>query len=301
MTTNLPASVRARLLNFARSENLPFQEVLVRYGMERTLYRLQKSEAADQFLLKGAMLFLDWTQELHRPTRDIDFLSNGSPDVSTMERRFRAIIATDVEPDGLVYLPDSVRADEIREADIYRGVRVKFAALLDSARIPIQVDIGFGDAVVPEPVSVHIPPLLEFPGPRLLGYTRYTAVAEKYHAMLELGEVNSRMKDYYDIWMLCGIFDFEGAQLQASIDATCDRRGTPIPSERPPALTQAFAQLPGKQIQWSNFAKKVRDRDDVPPLHEIIERLEVFLWPPTEAIQNGESFTAIWDAGAGWE
>lgn len=298
MTKNLPASVRARLLNIAKDHDVAFQEILVRYGIERLLYRLQQSKYGDEFILKGAILFLDWTDQLHRPTRDADFLTAGTPDVERLERIFSEVVQGEVQPDGLEFLPDTLAGKEIREGEVYRGVRIKFDALLDSARIPLQVDIGFGDAVVPSPARVRIPALLEFPAPELTGYTRYTAIAEKYDAMLNLGELNSRMKDFFDIWTLCRTFEFDGEQLRESILATCERRETTMPSDKPLALTTAFAELPGKRAQWKSFARKTRG--DAPDLEEVIELLAAFLWPPTQIGSDNGRFAQTWPPGGPW-
>lgn len=226
MTTNLAASVRARLLNLAKGRGVAFQEILVRYGIERLLYRLQNSEYGREFVLKGATLFLNWTDQMHRPTKDVDFLSFGSPEIERLVTVFSHVVETVVEADGLEFVGDSIVGSEIREGEIYQGVRIKMEAKLGSARIPLQLDIGFGDAVVPPPRLVRIPPLLAFPAAELTGYTRYTAVAEKYDAMIKLGELNSRFKDFFDIWTLSRTFEFEGALLRESIQATCSRRET---------------------------------------------------------------------------
>lgn len=300
MTNNLAASVRARLLNVARETGTPFQEILTRYGMERTLYRLQQSGYTDEFILKGAMLFLDWTNELHRPTRDIDVLKKGSSEVDDLESTFETVINTEVEPDGLDYDTDSVRGTEIREDAVYRGIRIKLDAFLDSARISVQVDVGFGDAVVPVPTSIEIPALLEFPSPQLTGYTRYTAVAEKFEAMLKLGEINSRMKDYYDISTLCRHFAFDGPTLKMAMEATCTRRQTSIPDSCPTAITPRFADISGKQSQWTNFADKLR-KSPSPPFEDVLGQLQQFLWPPAAAINNNGDFTETWSPGGPWQ
>lgn len=301
MTKNLPASVRARLLNIAKDQGVAFQEILVRYGIERLLYRLQQSNHGDEFILKGAMLFLDWTDQLHRPTKDADFLTAGTPEVQRLESVFSDVIQTEVEPDGLEFQHDSVEGGEIREGEVYQGVRIKLEARLGTARIPLQVDVGFGDAVVPSPATVHIPPLLEFPGPELTGYTRYTAVAEKYDAMLNLGELNSRMKDFFDIWTPCRVFEFDGALLCASIHATCERRQTQMPREKPLALTPAFADLRSKRTQWKSFAKKTRGEIPAPELDDLIEFVAKFLWPATQAITDGADFEKTWSPGGPWK
>lgn len=301
MTKNLPASVRTRLRNLAKKRGVPFQEILVRYGIERLLYRLQQSEHADEFILKGAMLFLDWTEHLHRPTKDADFLTAGTPDIARLEQIFVKVIQVNVEPDGLVFQPDTVVGEEIREGEVYQGVRIKFQARLQAAKIHLQVDIGFGDAVEPSPTQVRIPALLEFPAPELIGYTRYTAISEKYDAMLKLGEINGRLKDYFDIWTLCQNFEFDGQQMRESIRTTCERRQTKFPSETPVALTAAFSEQPGKAAQWNGFVKKVRAEASTPNLDEAVVRLKEFLWPPTQAIVEKREFAKRWSPRGPWQ
>ena len=199
---NVAASVRARLLNKARAEKLDFNLLLTRYALERVLYRLSISEQSGQFLLKGALLFDIWFDLPHRPTHDADLLGFGSTDMPYLENLFREIsqIASD---DGIVFQADSVKAAEIRKEANYAGVRVTMIGLLDGARCPVQIDIGFGDAVTPAPENVQYPVILDgMPQPQLRVYPRYTVVAEKLEAMVKLGILNSRMKDYFDLWVL---------------------------------------------------------------------------------------------------
>jgi hypothetical protein len=226
---NLGASIRDRLLNKARSEKLDYNLLLTQYALERMLYRLSISGQRDQFLLKGALLFDLWFDVPHRPTHDADFLGFGSAEISHVEALFQDICRIEVE-DGIVFQPDSVKAAEIRKEANYAGVRVTLMGLLDSARCPVQVDIGFGDAVVPGPDEAQYPVILgEMPAPQLRVYPRYTVVAEKLEALTSLGMLNSRMKDYFDLWVLARYTDFNGAVLSQAVAATFDRRRTAIP------------------------------------------------------------------------
>lgn len=226
---NIGASIRDRLLNKARSEKLDYNLLLTQYALERMLYRLSISGQRDQFLLKGALLFDLWFDVPHRPTHDADFLGFGSAEISHVEALFRDICRIEVE-DGIVFQPDSVKAAEIRKEANYAGVRVTLMGLLDSARCPVQVDIGFGDAVVPGPDEAQYPVILgEMPAPQLRVYPRYTVVAEKLEALTSLGMLNSRMKDYFDLWVLARYTDFNGAVLSQAVAATFDRRRTAIP------------------------------------------------------------------------
>ena len=207
---NPAASVRARLLNRARETRQDFNLILTRYALERLLYRLSISPHADQFLLKGALLFDLWFDVPHRPTRDADFLGLGSAELPHLETIFRNICRVDTE-DGMTFRPDTVQAAEIRKEANYAGVRVTLLGLIDGARCPVQIDIGFGDAVTPGPVEVRYPVMLpDFQAPKLQVYPRYTVVAEKLEEIAALGIANSRMKDFYDIWLLSRHFEFDG-------------------------------------------------------------------------------------------
>jgi len=239
--TNLAASVRQRLLNLARQRKDEFQLVLIHYGLERLLYRLSISEYANQFTLKGALLFQLWVGQPHRSTLDLDLLSKGNSDVERFKGIFRQICTLSVPDDGLLFLPESVTAEEIREDQRYNGIRIHATATLGKAKIPIQVDIGFGDAVTPASKRIDYPSLLGFPAPKLRAYPKETVVAEKFEAMVSLGITNSRMKDFYDLWMIARDFEFDGEILSKAIQATFRRRGTNIPTELPVALAGEFA------------------------------------------------------------
>ena len=210
-TKNIGASVRQRLLNKARETGRPFSELLQYFAMERFLYRLSKSEYADKFVLKGALMLTAWNAPLLRPTMDIDLLGRIGNDIGAMAAIVREICAGRVEPDdGLVFDAATVQGERIAEAAEYEGVRIRFRATLDAARIQMQLDIGFGDIVVPAAVPTIYPTILDLPAPHLLAYSRETAIAEKFEAMVKLGELNSRMKDFFDIWLLSRSFDFDG-------------------------------------------------------------------------------------------
>jgi predicted nucleotidyltransferase component of viral defense system len=258
---DVPASIRQRLLNLARSRNAVFQDVLVRFGTERLLYRLSTSPHAGRFVLKGATLFAAWTGAPHRVTRDVDLLGIGDNTPGALASVFRELAASKSEgADGLVFDADSVRAVEIREDNVYGGVRVTFNASLAGARIPLQVDVGIGDAVEPPPEEVELPVLLPLPAPRLRAYPREVVVAEKLETIVKLGLANSRMKDYYDLWYLVTKLRPEPARLRRAITATFNRRGTAIPAAAPVALTDAFALDPSRIRMWQAFL----DRTGVP-------------------------------------
>jgi predicted nucleotidyltransferase component of viral defense system len=298
---NLSASVRQRLLNIAKRDGEAFDLVLTRYALERLLYRLGQSRYRDQFLLKGAMLFAVWGGESHRPTRDVDLLGFGTSELSYVMKVFQDICREAVDADGLEFIPDTVRAMEFREDQEYQGVRVLFEAHLDNAVIPIQIDIGYGDAVTPAPEDITYPTVLDFAAPRLRAYPLYTVVAEKFQAMVWLGIANSRMKDFYDIWIIMQKFPFEGDVLSAAIKATFDRRKTPLPTEAPLALTSSFANDAAKQTQWKAFLRKNALSADNLTFPNIITALHDFLMPPTLASAKGWAFNANWPAGGSWK
>lgn len=297
---NIAASVRQRLLDLARKIGADFQLILVQYGVERLLYRFSRSAYKDRFILKGAMLFSVWSEEPFRATRDLDFLGKGDNTVSAMTKVFSEICKTAADGDGLEFLSDKIDGEEIRDAQEYQGVRLRFEARLAGARIPVQVDIGFGDAVVPAAEMVDYPVLLDHPAPRLLAYPRETVVAEKFEAMVNRGMANSRMKDFFDIWVLALMFEFDGSRLAQGIRATFERRRTPIPVAPPLALTEEFYADRPKQIQWEAFLRKGRLKIQEKDFSKVASLLRDFLMPPaTAAVQSGD-FSQRWPAGGPW-
>lgn len=256
MSKDLAASVRARLLNIAKAEQSDFNQVLVRYALERILYRISVSAYADQFLLKGALLFALWYDMPHRHTRDADLLGFGPSDLATIENTFREIASIPVD-DGIVFNPDSVTVEEIRKEAGYGGARVHIDAEIARARCKTQIDIGFGDAVTPAPVSASFPVLLaEFPAPQLHTYPVYTVIAEKFHAIVLLGMVNTRLKDYLDLYVLLEREVLDDDLLAQAIQATFARRKTHMPDTFPTGLTDQFAKDASRQAMWNSFLKK---------------------------------------------
>lgn len=299
-TKNVAASVRQRLLNVSRERKEEFQHLLTRYGNERLLARLAASKHAEEFIVKGAVLFTLWTGEPHRATRDLDLLGFGAATLERVAQVFRDLCSVAVEDDGLLFEPASVQASRIREEQEYEGVRVEMLALLGGARIPLQIDVGFGDAVTPAPVETVFPTLLEMPAPRLRAYPRVTVVAEKFHAMVVLGMANSRMKDFFDVWLLAQDFDFDGDELVEAVRATFVRRMTTIPAEVPLALTPTFSGDAGKLTQWRAFVSRSRPIATPPALPAVVAALEAFLGPVLEASRTGRRLDRQWPAGGPW-
>jgi predicted nucleotidyltransferase component of viral defense system len=275
--SNVAASVRARLLNVAKAQGVDFNQVLVRYSLERILYRLSKSGHADRFVLKGALLFTLWYDMPHRATRDADLLGFGASDVESVLQTFREIASIAVD-DGIAFDPASVTAEEIRKGAGYAGVRVLVNGELDKARCKTQIDIGFGDAVTPGPVDATYPVLLaDLPAPRLRIYPVYTVVAEKLHAIALLGMTNSRMKDYFDLSVLLDRESLDIDLMAQAIKATFERRGMTVPASLPVGLTDEFAHDPARQSLWQAFIKK--NGLTLEPLPSIVDRLRVALQP----------------------
>lgn len=273
--SNVPASVRARLLNVAKAQGVDFNQVLVRFALERILYRLTQSPHADRFLLKGALLFTLWYDMPHRATRDADLLGFGASDLESVAQVFREIAALDVD-DGIVFDATSVTVGEIRKDAGYGGVRVIILGDLAKARCKTQIDVGFGDAVTPGPVASVYPVLLDdLPAPRLRAYPTYTVVAEKLHAIALLGMTNSRVKDYFDLSVLLERETLDGDVLAQAIRATFERRGMAVPDELPVGLTDEFAHDASRQALWQAFVKKNELTPE--PLVDIVDRLRTAL------------------------
>ena len=298
---NLAASVHARLLKRTELGGEDYQFVLMRYGAERLMYRLSQSEYASNFVLKGAMLFLVWTGAQHRPTKDMDLLALNSASVDRLRDIFRELCGLPVTEDGLVFESDSVQAEEIREDNLYQGVRVTLLARLGKSRVPIQVDIGFGDAVTPKPVRMIFPTLLDFPAPHLAMYPRETVVAEKFEAMVKLGQANSRMKDFYDVWVLSRDFDFDGGVLSTAIQATFKRRKTALIPTMPLALTSEFSNDASKQRQWEAFMRRSRLKMAAEGLERVVAEIREFLEAPVVAASKGERLKSVWAKGGPWK
>lgn len=272
-----PAAVRARLLAKAKSENQDFSLVLTRYGLERMLYRLSVSPNKDNFLLKGALLFDMWFDVPLRPTRDIDLLGFGLAEEPLVLATFQEMCGIECD-DGIKFDINSIKVAEIRKEANYSGLRVTLMGHVDSARCPVQIDIGYGDAVTPAPEHADYPVMLEgLPAPKLRIYPRYTVVAEKYEAIVSLGMVNTRLKDYFDMWIIFNSAELDLAVLNDAIDATFKRRNTQKPQNTPIGLTADFGQDAQKIKQWKVFIKK--NQLHAPDLNTVVEFLKNKLSP----------------------
>lgn len=290
---NVVASIQDRLKKLARSEGIELNRVLEDFAIARLFARLSDSSYRDQFILKGARLFVLWANAPHRSTRDADFLSFGSPEPAGLESIFNKLCGRETAPpDGLEWLPGQAAA--IREDNLYGGVRIKLIARLGNIRIPVQVDVGFGDAITPEAKTAEWPGVLDFPPVSLLTYCPETTIAEKFHAAVVLETANSRMKDFFDIYWLSCHQSFQGKLLHEAIEATFRRRSTEFPTTTPIALTAGFYSLPDKQLQWAGFLR----RSKLAPLdfEAIIGQIAKFLLPVMhDEVENHE-----WHPGTGW-
>jgi predicted nucleotidyltransferase component of viral defense system len=275
---NIAASVRSRLLNLSRQRNEPFQLLLTRFVLERLLYRLSQTGHRDRFVLKGAMLMATWFAEPFRPTRDLDLLGFGDPEPEAMLAVFREVCGVAAD-DGVVFDVAALTVESIRDDMEYGGLRMKTNATLDGARIRVLVDVGFGDAAEAE--EKELPVLLDLPAPRIRAYRPEAVIAEKFQAMVLLGRANSRMKDFYDIWLLTRSREVEPDRLTRAIRATFDRRRTTIPADRPDALTPAFAADAQKQQQWAAFAANLGLKPG--SLAEVIDEIAAYLMPHAAA------------------
>ncbi|MCX5493923.1 nucleotidyl transferase AbiEii/AbiGii toxin family protein [Kaistia dalseonensis] len=288
------ASVRARLLDRSRVERTDFQILLTRYALERLLYRLSLSPHRDRFILKGAMLFVTWVADPFRPTRDLDFLGYGENSPDAIGAVFREICGQPVDDDGLEFDIGAITAVPIREDIEYGGIRVRTSATIAGARVPIQVDIGFGDAVTPGPVEIEYPSLLDAPAPRLRAYPVTTVVAEKFQALVQLGIANSRLKDFYDLWLIAQTFEFDRVSLAEAVHQTFARRETMLPTEKPIGLSDAYVEAWGRQ--WRAFLGRERMASAPTELTAVVSDLAGFLLPLIEPAERDQR----WKPSEGW-
>jgi hypothetical protein len=302
MKTSTPfqRSVQSRLVQHAKHLGVDPNLILARYANERLLYRLSLSRHADRFVLKGAMLLLAWLGEMIRPTRDVDLLGFGDLSDAAVAATFAEVAAVDVEPDGVTFDPSSIAVAPIRVEDAYGGKRVTLAGHLGPARLKVQIDIGIGDAVYPDPEWIDYPALLDLPRPRVRAYRPETAIAEKLHAMVTLGSKNSRMRDFFDVRALAAHEAFDGRSIARAIRTTFERRAVPMPAGIPLALTPEFAAVEGKGEQWTAFLRKNGLSGTSPDFGPVIAEVAAFLVPVLQGLVRDESFNATWVPGGPW-
>jgi predicted nucleotidyltransferase component of viral defense system len=296
----LAQSVQTRLVRHAHDTNVDPNLVMARFASERFLYRLSRSPYVERFVLKGALLLAAWLGEAIRPTRDADLLGFGDLSDTELQRIFGEACRVEIEPDGLVFDASTIAIADIRPEDAYGGKRIVLWSYLGPARLRVQVDVGLGDAVVPEPEWLDYPSLLDLPRPRLRAYRPETAIAEKVHAMVVLGTKNSRTRDFFDVHALSERESFDGTRLAQALRATFERRRTAIPVELPVALTSAFAEVEGKRAQWRSFLRRNRLSAAPKDLETVIATLAGFLGPVLAAARRGDAYDFHWRPGGPW-
>ena len=298
---NLAASVHQRLLDRARQTSRPFNELLQYFAIERFLYRLSQSEYVNNFVLKGALMLNVWERSsLPRPTLDIDFLGQRiSNEVDSIADVVRAICENPVDPDGIVFDSGSVKGTRIAEDAGYEGVRIRFNGSLGVARISMQLDVGFGDVVVPSDQPLQYPTILDFPAPHLRGYSKESAVAEKFEAAVRHGDLNSRMKDFFDLWFLSRQFEFDGSTLAKAINDTFSRRSTDLSPEAVP-LTSAFAEDSQKATQWRAFRRNSHLEFAPENFADVMAVVVTFLGPVAAAVSARLPFERRWRPPGPW-
>ncbi len=279
-------SVHQKLLNIRDKTGEQFNHLLIRYGLERLLYRIVASENDGMFVLKGAMLFALWQNVPGRPTRDVDLLGFGELDHERLKTVFADACMAEVVDDGLRFDPKSIVTDDIRDDQEYHGVRIRLIGYLGNARIALQIDVGFGDAIMPDPATIDYPTILDFPAPRIRAYHPATVVAEKFNAMIVLGMMNSRLKDFYDVYIILQHMGIDETQLAKAIQSTFQRRKTPLPTELPLVFTDDFLNDGNKETQWKAFLKRSLLTDCALSFSQIVESIQQQLWPTVLQLQN---------------
>lgn len=296
---NMAASVHQRLKNHAKSGGHEFNDLLHHFALERFIYRLSQSQYAGQFVLKGALLLRVWRLSSTRTTRDIDLLGRTGNAAEAITAIVQDVCRVAVTDDGLAFDPDSVRTAAITDDAEYAGLRVTFRGTLGNARIAMQIDIGFGDRITPEPQEIEYPSVLDMPTARILAYPPETSIAEKFHVMLQRGVLNSRMKDFFDLWALSEARAFEGPLLARAIRTTCRQRGTPV-DPAPTAFTAKSTGDPSKRAQWAAFRRRLRDTDAPETFEEVATIVAGFLGPVAKAVADGDPFDRHWPPGGPW-
>jgi Nucleotidyl transferase AbiEii toxin, Type IV TA system len=297
--SDIAASVHQRLLNKARNSSRPFNELLQHFAIERFMYRLSSTPQANRFILKGALMFPAWSGRASRPTMDIDLLGRIDNNPNTIVTAMREACNAVVQADGMTFEAQTVTATRITEGAEYGGVRVRIKGRLGNARFHLQVDVGFGDVIIPGPIRIEYPALLDFPPPVLNGYTRESTIAEKFHAMVKLGVLNSRMKDFYDIWMLSRMFCFAGATLADAIGKTFENRKTPITPD-PIVFEMSFAEDHGKDVQWRAFVRKTNLTDAPASFVDVAGCIKAFLLPVVGSLAEKRYFRSTWNPPGPW-
>jgi len=298
---NIQASIRAQLKNKAEKANHPFSEILQYYGMERFLYRFSQSKYAEKFILKGALMFTVWQVPERRATLDIDFSASFDNQIASIEKAIKDICKIPVPPDGLIFDTKTIKGQKIKEDAEYEGVRVKFRGFLERARISMQIDVGFSDIIYPKPRIIDYPVILDLPRPHLKGYPAESVVSEKFEVIIKLGLLNSRMKDFYDIWLLMRQFNFNGPELAKALKKTFEHRKTLLPAGKPLFAEEIYDEKSDRQALWKTFLKKGDIEHAPKKLSATAKAIEKFLVEPLDVIKNSGKFNKNWKAQGLWK
>ena len=285
-TANIPASVKSRLLNISDETKTPYIEILQYYGIERFLYRFSKSKYNGKFILKGALMFAVWNVDGRRKTLDVDFLGRYGNTVEEITAVVKEVCGIKTGDDGIIFDPQTVTAVKIKENADYSGVRARFMGHIALTRIPLQIDFGFGDEVYPEPGEIDYPVFLDFPAPRLRGYPTETVIAEKFEAMIKLGAFNSRMKDFYDVWLLIQKHKFAEKVLAEAIKRTFEHRKTALPEGSKFFAEEIYDPASDRQKLWQAFLNKNNIKNAPKKLSAAAGRIEKFLSGPVGLVVN---------------
>lgn len=298
---NIPASIRAQLQNKAKESNRPFSEILQYYGMERFLYRFSRSQYTDKFTLKGALMFNVWQVPERRTTLDIDFLARFDNQITSIEKVIKDVCNVSVVSDGLNFDPETIKGQRVKEDADYEGVRIKFLGYLERSRIPMQIDVGFGDIIYPKSEVINYPAILNLPKPHLKGYPAESMISEKFEAMIKLGLLNSRMKDFYDIWIIMCQFNFNGSKLAEALKRTFEHRKTSLPQGKPLFAEEIYDERSDRQTLWKAFLKKGDIKYTPEKLSIIAREIEDFLIEPLDAVNKKYEFNGKWEAHGQWK
>lgn len=297
---NIEASIRDRLKNKSKETNCSFSELLQYYGMERFLYRFSRSKYVDKFILKGALMFTVWQVTGRRTTLDIDFSARYDNQITAIKEVINDVCNVGVVPDGLVFDPSTIKGQRIKENVDYEGIRVKFRGFLGRTRITMQIDVGFGDVIYPKPTAIDYPVILDLPKPRLKGYPAESVISEKFEAMVKLGLLNSRMKDFYDILLMMHQYDFNGTELVEALKRTFEHRKTPLPEHKPLFTEEIYNEKSDRQALWKAFLQKGDIKNAPEKLCITAREIEKFLINPLNAIHRGQEFSKHWEASGLW-
>lgn len=300
-TVNVAESVRDRLRNVAKTDTRNYNLLLQYYAIERLLFRLSQSEYVERFVLKGALLLHAFGGDLRRATRDVDFWSSIENTEASIRKMIGECIRADVPDDGVVFDETSLELEPNQLESRDCGYRLALAAQIGTAKVKVKMDIAFGSPIIPDPDWVTYPQMLDFGSPRLLGYPKESVIADKFEAIVSRDLANSRVKDYYDIWVLSQVESFRGTLLRRAVEATFGYYDTAIPQERPLGLTPAFFMDATKQRMWKAFLDQT-NIGKAPPFEVVAERLQRFLMPICESIHAPTVERRVWNIGNSlWE